>query len=171
MEVAAVRPVGIYGPRESRFLKLAKTIKNRTFTMFGNGETLYHFVHVEDLCDAFMLCADRPEAVGQTYIIADDHPITLNNVVRIVSEELGLSPTKRQLPLWILLVASGIVEFGCKPFGIRPPLYRRRAFWFWATRAFDISKARRELGYEPKVAPEDGLKAMVRSFSEAGWLA
>ena len=50
------------------------------------------------------------------------------------------------------------------------PLHRRRAAWFNSTRAFDIGKARRILGYQPKIPPEQGLKEMVRSYTEAGWL-
>jgi len=170
LKVSIVRPAAIYGPLETRFLKLPKLINSGKFIMFGDGNVLYHFIHINDLCDAFILCATRDEAVGQTYIIADDHAITLNEIVEIISEALGVPRPTRKMPLFVLNWTSVLCEFGCKPFKISPPLHRRRASWFSHTRSFDISKARRELDYEPKVCPENGLKEMVKSYQEAGLL-
>lgn len=170
MPVSVVRPAGIYGPREHRFLKLAKAIKKRQFIMFGSGEVTYHFVHVDDLCNGFVLAQEKDEAIGEAFIIADDHAITLNETVRAISEALGMPPPRLRLPYPLLYAASAVCEAACKPFSISPPLHRRRAAWFNSTRAFDISKARRMLGYEPKIPPEQGLKEMTLSFIEAGWL-
>jgi nucleoside-diphosphate-sugar epimerase len=75
-----------------------------------------------------------------------------------------------RLPYPLLYYASAACEFACKPFSISPPLHRRRAAWFNSTRSFDIGKARRILGYEPKIRPAEGLKEMVRSYVDAGWL-
>ena len=170
MPVAVVRPAAIYGPRERRFLKLARTIKNRQFIMFGSGETTYHFVHVDDLSEGFVLAQENDAATGQVFIIADDHAITLNETVRAVAEALSVPPPRLRLPYPLLYGVSALCEFACKPFSISAPLHRRRAAWFNSTRAFDIGKARRILGYQPKIPPEQGLKEMVRSYTEAGWL-
>jgi nucleoside-diphosphate-sugar epimerase len=170
LPLVVVRPAAIYGPREQRFLKLARAIKSGTFVMFGRGEVRYHFIHVEDLSDAFVLCSEVDEAVGEVFIIADDHAITLNEIARIVAEALGTRPPRIRLPYPLLHYASAACELACKPFSIAPPLHRRRAAWFNSTRSFDIGKARRMLGYQPKVSPEEGLKEMVRSYQKAGWL-
>lgn len=170
MPLVVVRPAAIYGPKEQRFLKLARAINSGTFVMFGRGEVRYHFIHVEDLSDAFVLCSEVADAVGEVFIIADDHAITLNEIGRIVAEALGKPPPRIRLPYPLLYHASAACEFACKPFAISPPLHRRRAAWFNSTRAFDIGKARRILGYQPQVRPEEGLKEMVRSYQEAGWL-
>ena len=170
LPVAVVRPAAIYGPHERRFLKLARAIKNRQFIMFGSGETTYHFVHIDDLSDGFVLAQENDAAIGQVFIIADDHAITLNETVRAIAEALNVPPPRLRLPYPLLYAASAVVEFACKPFAISAPLHRRRAAWFNSTRAFDIGKARRVLGYQPKIPPEQGLKEMVRSYAEAGWL-
>jgi nucleoside-diphosphate-sugar epimerase len=171
MPIVVVRPAGIYGPRERRFLKLTKMINDRKFIMFGSGEVCYHFIHVEDLCDAFVLCAENEKAVGETYIIGADHALTINQIVATIADELKVPPPRLRIPYWILYTAAAMCEGACKPFNISPPIYRRRANWFNSSRAFDIGKARRELGYDPKFSPEDGLRDMVRSFKEAGWLS
>ena len=165
-----VRPAAIYGPRETRFLKLARALKGGTFIMFGTGEVRYHFIHVEDLCDAMCLCAERDEAVGEVFIIADAGALTLNEIVRVMSETLGIKPPRLRLPYPLLYGAAAACELALKPFPVSAPLHRRRAAWFNSTRQFDISKARQRLGYEPKIPPEVGLREMVRSYRDAGRL-
>lgn len=167
MAVSVVRPAAIYGPREMRFLKLAKALKSGTFVMFGSGEVRYHFIHVEDLCDALCLCAELDAAVGEVFIIADARALPLNEIVRVVSQALGVRPPRLRLPYPLLYGAAAACEFVLKPFPVSAPLHRRRAAWFNSTREFDITKARQRLGYEPKIAPEDGLKEMVKSYQEA----
>ena len=171
MPVSVIRPAAIYGPLEERFLKLPKLLQKGRFVMFGDGEVLYHFIHVDDLCAAFVLAAEKPEAVGEVFIIADDGAITLNRIIEIMGDELGVPPPRLRLPYWALYVPSAICEFACKPLGLSPPLHRRRAHWFSSTRSFDITKARTRLGFTPKMPTEEGLRAMVRSYVEAGWLA
>ncbi len=170
LEVSIVRPAAIYGAGERRFLKLAQLIKRRRFVLFGNGEVKYHFIHIDDLSDAFVLCATKEEAVGQTYIIADDHAVTLNCITEVIAKTLAVSPPKLHLPYGLLYTASALCEAICAPLRISPPLHRRRAAWFRSTRSFDIGKARRQLGFEPKVAAEEGLARMVESYIEAGWI-
>lgn len=171
LPVVIVRPAAIYGALEDRFLKLAKLVASRRFIMFGQGQVRYHFIHIDDLSAAFVLCAESERAVGETYIIADDHALTLEEIISIFADELKVPCPRLRLPYSLLYAASTLCEFACTPFGISPPLHRRRAEWFNSTRSFDISKARRELGYEPQVSPEDGLREMVRSYREAGWIA
>jgi len=106
LAVVVVRPAAIYGPLEERFLKLPKVIKSGKFVMFGDGEVLYHFIHIDDLCNAFALCAEREQAVGETYIIADDHAITLNQIVAIISDALGVPTPRSHVPMFVLNAAS-----------------------------------------------------------------
>jgi nucleoside-diphosphate-sugar epimerase len=170
LQVSVIRPAAIYGALEQRFLKIPRHLQRGRFIMFGNGAVLYHFIHISDLCQAFVLAATRAEAVGEVFIIADDHAITLNQIIAIMCDELGVAPPRMRLPYFALWLPSAICEFACKPFGLSPPLHRRRAHWFRSTRSFDITKARTKLGFEPKVSVEDGLRDMVRSYVEAGWL-
>jgi nucleoside-diphosphate-sugar epimerase len=60
-----VRPVGIYGPGDTRFLKLFKAIQSGKFVMIGNGETLYHLTYIDDLIAGFILAGTHPAALGE----------------------------------------------------------------------------------------------------------
>jgi len=170
LPLSVIRPAGIYGPCERRFLKIAQLVKRRRFIMFGSGETYYHFIHVRDLCDAFLLAAEREEAIGRRYIIADDHAISIAYFAELLAKGAGVKPSGLCIPYWMLKTAAIGCEGVCKPLGISPPIHRRRAAWFVSNRTFDIARARDELGYQPKISIEDGVTEMVNSFLGAGWI-
>ena len=69
-----------------------------------------------------------------------------------------------------LVLAGAACEAICAPFGIEPPLYRRRVDFFTKSRAFDISRARTELGYAPAVPLHDGIRRTLEWYRREGWL-
>jgi dihydroflavonol-4-reductase len=165
-----VRPVGIYGPGDLRFLKLFRAVRSRRFRMFGSGEVPYHLTYIDDLVDGFLLCGERPEALGETYILAGDEYVSLNELVRRVAEAVDVRPPRGRLPLWPLLASATVCEAVCRPLGIDPPLHRRRVEFFVHPRAFTNEKARRELGFTPRVALPDGLRRTADWYFEQGHL-
>ncbi len=165
-----VRPVGIYGPGDMRFLKLFKHINNGKFIMFGSGKVLYHLTYIDDLVYGFRLCGEKGEALGQIYNICGDEYVTLNQLVATIAEALGVSVPKLRLPFWPLWVGAVLCEWICKPLDIDPPIYRRRVDFFRKDRAFDISKAQNELGYEPGVDLKTGIKITVDWYRESNLL-
>lgn len=171
MDVTIVRPTAIYGPGDpGRWLMLFRMAQKGRFLMFGDGETTYHPVYIDNLVDLFLLAAEKPEASGRTYIGGDERYYTLNDIVRMVGEAIDVDVDIVHLPFWPLWLASAAVEFACKPFGIEPPLFRRRADWFRQVRAFRIDRAKRELGYEPKVGLAEGLRRTAEWYRENGYL-
>jgi nucleoside-diphosphate-sugar epimerase len=166
-----LRPTAIYGPGDpGRWLMLFKYSLNGRFLMFGNGETTYHPLYIDNLVDAFLLAADRPEAVGETFIIADEHYHTLNKIVRAVGDAMGVQVKITHLPFTPIRVAAVACEAVCKPLGIAPPLFPRRVDWFRQVRAFDISKAKRLLGYQPKIDLASGLSRTYEWYWKNGYL-
>lgn len=168
---AIVRPGAIYGPGDMRLLKLFRAVRNGTFRIFGPGTVRYHLVYIDDLIGGLLLCASHPAAVGQTFIIAGPRPMTLNELVAAVAGVVGVRPPRTRLPLTPLLLAAGACEAVCRPLGIEPPLHRRRADFFVKDRAFCTDKARRVLGYEPAVSPEEGLMRTAEWYRASGLLA
>ena len=70
----------------------------------------------------------------------------------------------------IAIRAGHVIEKVCRPFGIAPPLFRRRADWFRQTRAFSIAKAERELGYVARVGLAEGLARTAAWYRATGYL-
>jgi nucleoside-diphosphate-sugar epimerase len=170
LEGVVVRPGAIYGPGDLRFLKLFRTIQSGRFRMFGSGEVTYHLVYIDDLVRGFILCGERPEAVGETYILAGEAYITLNEFVRLIAHAIGVDPPRGRLPLRPLMAAAVLCERICRPLRIEPPLHRRRVEFFVKPRAFTIAKARRELGYTPRITPEEGLRRTAEWYFAQGRL-
>lgn len=152
------RPTGIYGPGDERFLKLFRSIKSRTFIMFGSGEVFYHLIYIDDLVQGIISCGENPEALGKTYIIGGEKATTLNELTDSVAKVLGVQKPRWRVSFWVLWQAAALCEDICKPSGIKPPLYRRRADFFRKSRSFDASKIQRELGFRPTINLEEGLR-------------
>lgn len=161
---AVIRPAMIYGPGDTRILKLFKFIANRKFIMLGTGKTLAHFVYIDDLVHGFELCAEKSSALGEVYIIAGQGPITLNELVALIAKELNVPVPKLHLPVRPFQVLGSLCEAICKPFGVEPPIFRRRVDFFTKDRAFDTSKARRDLGYHPKVDMVTGISRTIEWY-------
>ncbi len=171
LEACVVRPMAIYGPGDpGRFLMLFRAVRRGRFLMFGDGETFYHPCYIDNLVDAFELAATHPKAAGETYLIGDDRYVSLNELVRAVAASLGREVRIVHLPFAPLWLAAVACEALCWPLGIEPPLFRRRADWFRQTRAFTVDKARRELGYVPRVPLAEGLARTAAWYRAHGYL-
>ena len=161
---------GVYGPGDMRYLKLFKGIKKRRFIVFGSGEINYQIIFVEDLVDGLILAASEEKAIGETFIMTGDRAITLNQLVEKVAIVLGVKPPKIRFPVMPIYYAGYLCEIICKPFGINPPLYRRRVDFFRNSRSFSIAKAKQMLGFQPKVSYEEGLARTAEWYKKMGYL-
>ena len=155
--VSVVRPAGIYGPGDLRFLKLFSMVKSGRFVMFGSGNTFMHMVFIDDLVHGMIQAVEHPDGVGKTMILAGDEYVTLNKLVSLVAAATTSPHRTWKLPMWPLMAAATMCEFACKPVGIEPPLHRRRAAFFTKNRAFSIERARQAIGYEPQIGLAVGL--------------
>lgn len=158
LPVSIVRPVGIYGPGDLRFLKLFRPIARGRFVMVGKGETLYHLTYVTDLVEGMVLAASRPEAVGEAFTIGGEEYTSLRTLVDTIAKVLDVPPLRYRVPYAPVFAASVLCDRVFRAIGKDPPLYPRRVEFFAKDRAFDISKAKRLLGYRPKVGLEEGLR-------------
>jgi nucleoside-diphosphate-sugar epimerase len=170
IEVVIARPTGIYGPGDRRLLKMFRGVARKRFPMLGSGNIYYHLTYIDDLVEGFRLCGEHPAAAGRTYILAGGEVTTLNELVAIVAEIAGVPPPRLHLPVWPFWVAGAACEAVCTPLGIEPPLYRRRVDFYTKSRAFDISRARSEIGYDPRVGLREGIARTLQWYREHGWL-
>lgn len=170
LPVAIARPSGIYGPGDRRLLKLFRGVARRKFVILGDGEIFYHLTYIADVVEGLRLCGEIPQAAGQTYILAGAEVPTLNDLVKLIAADANVAPPSFHLPVWPFWLAGAACEAVCAPFGIEPPLYRRRVDFFTKSRAFDISKARAELGYRPSVDLREGIRRTLAWYRSAGWV-
>jgi nucleoside-diphosphate-sugar epimerase len=170
LPVSVVRPAGIYGPGDTRFLKLFRPISRGRFVMIGTGEALYHLTYIDDLVDGIVRAGRRPEAVGEVFTLAGPRITTLRELVDAIAAAVSAKPPWLRLPYAPVHGAAVVCEKLCKLIGVAPPLYPRRVEFFAKDRAFDISKARRLLGYDPRVDLDEGLRRTAAWYREQGLL-
>ena len=170
LPLSIVRPTGIYGPGDLRFLKLFKHINKGKFKMIGSGNVYYHLTYVEDLAEGIALAGEKDEAIGETFTIAGEEYLTLNQLVKKIAGILNKPVSKIKIPVFPVWFAGLLCEVVCKPFKVSPPIYRRRVDFFLKDRAFDISKAKRILGFRPKYTLDEGLKITAEWYKQQGLL-
>jgi len=169
IELTIVRPSGIYGPGDRRLFKLFKNVV-RGFPILGSWQIYYHLTYIDDLVEGFRLCGEHPAAAGRTFILAGADVTTLADVMKMIAEAAGVRPPSVHLPVWPFWMAGAVCEAICVPLGIEPPIYRRRVDFFTKSRAFDITRARAEIGYAPRVGLREGIARTLTWYREHAWL-
>jgi len=171
MPCVILRPAAIYGPGDpERFFMIFKRVASGKFPMFGTGKTLYHPLYIDNLVDALMLAMDPGKGDGEAYLIADEEYVEIGDLVKRTGKALGVDVKIPHFPVTPLVIAGHICEKVCKPFHVTPPIFPRRVDWYRQNRAFNIDKAKRDLGYEPKVGLDEGLKRTAEWYRSEGYL-
>jgi nucleoside-diphosphate-sugar epimerase len=170
LPVTVVRPGAIYGPGETRLLKLFRAIARKRYAIVGSGRAFYHPVYIDDLVQGFRLALTRPGAVGEAFIVAGPRYVTQAELAAVIARHTGGKVWPLRIPAAPLVWAGALCEAVCVPLGIEPPLHRRRVEFWTKSRAFTIDKARRVLGYAPQVDLDEGVERTVAAYRAAGWL-
>ncbi len=166
-----LRPAAIYGPGDpERFVMIFRRVARGWFIMLGNGKTLYHPLYIDNLIDALVLAMDPDKGNGEAYLIADEHYVEIEELVKKVAKALVVEVRIPHYPAWPMVVAGHICEKICTPLRITPPIFPRRVDWFRQNRAFKIDKAKRDLGYAPKIDLDEGLKRTAQWYLENGYV-
>jgi nucleoside-diphosphate-sugar epimerase len=168
--VTVIRPGAIYGPGETRLLKLFRAIARGRYAVVGSGRAYYHPVYIDDLVQGYLLALERPEAVGEAFIIAGPSYVTQQALAETIARATGGRLLPFHVPVGPLRWMAALCEAVCVPLGLEPPLHRRRVEFWTKSRAFSTDKARRLLGYEPNVDLETGAARTADWYRQAGWL-
>ncbi|MFI4860278.1 MAG: NAD-dependent epimerase/dehydratase family protein [Phycisphaerales bacterium JB063] len=172
VEVVVIRPTQVYGPGDTRLLKLFKMADKDRPLIIGSGKCGYHLVYIDDLVDAFVLAGTSEQAPGEAFLVGGGEVPSLNELFAELGRVFGReNPKPRRPPALPFMVAGVVCETICRPLGISPPIYRRRVEFFTNNRSFDISKARERLGYAPKVTMADGLRRTAQWYRDEGMIA
>ncbi len=92
LPVTIIRPAAIYGPGDDgRWLILLKRVAKGWFPILGDGDANYHPLYIDNLLHAFELAMTRDEAVGQTYLIADDKYYSIEELVKAAGDALDVA--------------------------------------------------------------------------------
>lgn len=152
----------IYGPGEQRdFLKIIKMVKKGIFPQVGFTPNLYPSVYISDAVEAIKLALKKAK-VGEKYMIADDDPHDLRVIRKIILRNLGI---RRKfypiIPKHISIYSAYVMELISGIFGVIPPIKARNLKSITAGRRISIEKAKREMGFKPKINLEEGIRRTI----------
>ncbi|MBN1657080.1 MAG: NAD-dependent epimerase/dehydratase family protein [Anaerolineae bacterium] len=155
-----VRPVITYGPGDTNGMvtQLLKRLAARTFLPVGRGDNHVDLAYIDDMV-AGMVLAWRRGRPGRVYILSGPQPCRMRDVLAAARATLGQGPPGAfYVPSSVACLAADVAErlFGAA--GRRPPLTRDAVATLTVDRGFSHARAQKELGYEPQINLEEGLR-------------
>ncbi len=169
-EIVIIRPTSMYGPGDMRMLKMFKMLKKKTFFKVGPCSENFHAVYIDDVVEGFMRAMTVSGINGEAFFIGGEKYLPLDEYIDVVAKAVGAPPPVLRFPYWLFYYAAIACEKIFVPLGIEPPLHVRRVRFFKNNRAFDISKAKRVLNYQPQVRLEDGMTKTAKWYQDNGYL-
>ena len=166
-----LRPTGVYGPREKDYFVMAKSIKQHSDFAVGYKRQDITFVYVTDVVQAVFLAMEKGEN-GRKYFLSDGEVYQSTTFSDLIHEELGRPWWIRiTAPVWVLRIITFFGEYTSRLTG-KISVLNNDKFNILKQRNWrcDIQPAIDELGYQPKVKLEEGVKRSIKWYKENGWL-
>jgi len=170
LQAAIVRFSMVYGPGDPRdILKLTRLAKKNLFPKIGNRLKLTPLIHAEDAVQGMLLAAEKGRA-GEIYLITNPESIPFDRIRTIIEKGLGVSRLPIYIPEWMALSLASACETIFSLIGKTPPVSKKNIESTLADRVFSIAKAQRDLGFQPIIDPEEGLRETIIWYKHNGWV-
>ncbi|MBI3735972.1 NAD-dependent epimerase/dehydratase family protein [Candidatus Sumerlaeota bacterium] len=173
LAAVALRPHLIWGPGDHHLIPriLARAGRLR---IIGDGKNLVDTVYVDDAAAAHLLAADKlapgSPIAGKAYFITQGEPRPLWEIINRILEAGGRLPVTKKISPRAAMAVGAALEFiyGALRIKSEPPMTRFVARELSTSHWFDISAARRDLGYKPKISFDDGMNRLAQWLSGRG---
>jgi nucleoside-diphosphate-sugar epimerase len=169
--VTVLRPAVVYGPRSTWLEEPLRMIERGKMFLLDRGRGTCHPCYIENLIDAMLLVAEHPQAVGQAYIIADDHSVPFSHYFQGVARLAGKGPITKSIPLAVARAMATTFEATARLTRSQTrPLLTHAAIDMVCTQSqMSMEKIRRELGFRPRYRFDEAI-AELRSIYQASIL-
>jgi nucleoside-diphosphate-sugar epimerase len=171
LPVTVIRPCLTYGPRCLVRLIMFKYVQRGLFPLFNHGEAKMEFCYVDNLVQAIRSAEKTNSARGEVFNVTDGRSYKIREVLTTIAEELGVRPPFVNLPIWAGKLAGLGMEGISKILGTHPPFSRTATDWMSRSEiVYDCGKAKKMLGYDPKVSLRKGVRQTIEWYREKGYL-
>ena len=169
-ETVILRPRFVWGAGDTTLLPaMIEMIESGRFAWIGGGRNVTDTTHVENVVEGLLLAAEKGRA-GEPYFVTDGEPVVLREFVTELLGTQGVQAPDRSLPGWLAapLAVGSEAAWRLLPLPGSPPLNRFSSWIMTQECTIEISKARRELSYEPVVSKEEGMAELRAAASTPG---
>jgi nucleoside-diphosphate-sugar epimerase len=170
LPVSVVRPGLVYGPGDLHLLGFFSSIRKGLFRVIAGGKALLHPIYIDDMTAAFLLCGERTEAIGRSYNIAGERPVTIRELATAIAHSLDKELPGGSIPLWLANLASDIFALVPSMRGERAPLTRSRVKFLTNSRVYDCRRAQTELGFKAQVHLAEGMQRTAAWYHKHQYL-
>jgi len=172
LATCALRPHLIWGPGDRHLIpRLLRRARSGRLRRIGDGTNLIDTVYVENAAAAHLqaadaLAADSPVA-GRAYFISQGEPVRCWQWIDEILAAAGLPPVGKSIPLATAWRVGAVFETVYKFLRLNgePPMTRFLAAQLATSHYFDITPARRDFGYEPKISSAEGMRRLAAELS------
>ena len=175
LPVITIRPQGIFGPGDRViFPRLIRVARRGWFPVIGHGRNLIDITYIDNVVDALLLCLSSPPAsLGRKYNISNGDPISNYELLDRVFTAVGVRYRRVRVPFGFAYRAAGALEAVDRalPGEREPTLTRYAVCVLGKSRTLDLSAARTDLGYQPRVGIADGIDRFVTWWKEQDHVA
>ena len=170
VETVILRPGTFFGPGDRlHFGRMAQKVKDGKGLILGRGDNALPFCYVTDIVQGFLLAAYHENAPGNVYNITNDRPLTQLEMFNAIADAVGGVRPRLHLPYLPIYYGSIVAEKVVAPLTrTKPKATPLGAMMFGSDNRHSVEKARRELGYEPKVDLHTGIKLAAEWFNAGG---
>ncbi|HEY9651731.1 MAG TPA: NAD-dependent epimerase/dehydratase family protein [Coleofasciculaceae cyanobacterium] len=152
LPVVSVLPSGIFGADDPHFGPVLQQFLKGGLKVWAGGDRVTGIVHVDDLCSAMILAAEKGK-LGEHFIISAGD-LTTREMFGILSQETGI-PAPREAPKPLVRLVGNILDPIGRLFNWQPPISRERVHYIYDRCVrVDATKARQELGWQPRSVSE-----------------
>jgi nucleoside-diphosphate-sugar epimerase len=171
--VTILRTGFIYGPGDRRNLpKLVDAVRGGKLVYIGTRHNVLPLVHISDMVQALLLAGRSTGAGGRIYHITDGSRTTIGELASFLAGCLGCRPPGFVLPYFLPYVGCVGFELLSRLWGgpVPAPISRSELLFLGTSRFVDVSRARSELGYVPRVGYRDGLPPALQWINEQSYV-
>ncbi len=169
LSAVIARPTALYGPGDVRGVRLFRDIARGRLVMLGQGRPRCQLGHVDDVVAGLARCGARRPARGECFILGGAEQPTVGELLVMIAAECGVRLRAIRLPAAPVILAGRLYRKRRNPETSMPGFFDRCEF-FLAERTYSIGRARRDLGFEPRIALREGIRDTVRWYRAQGLL-
>jgi nucleoside-diphosphate-sugar epimerase len=173
LSVSIIRPVSIYGPGDHTFFpRIIRYLRGLSAAWVGSYDPYVPFLYVADAAEGALAAGTSDKAIGQTYTLGPDPEFRIREFIGAICRELEIRPPRFSVPYAVAAPLAHVSEGVARLIRAKEPpsLTRMSVFLMSQDQRFDVSKARRDLGWRSQVSMEEGVRLTAEWVRREGSL-